>query len=58
MSIDALVHRYLEDRAGLAPAELDALIAGLRADPQLGASLREQLLLDDLLACSPSIGGT
>jgi len=50
MSVDVLIHRYLEDRAGLAPTELDALIAGLRADPQLAASLREQLLLDDLLA--------
>jgi len=50
MSIDELVQRYLEDRADLAPTELDALIAGLRADPQLAASLREQLLLDDLLA--------
>src|SRR5688572_28102847 len=50
MSIDALIHRYLEDRSGLAPTELDALIAALRDDQQLAASLREQLLLDDLLA--------
>src|SRR5688572_18411524 len=48
--MDSLLHRYLEDRANLAPRELDDLIAGLRADPELAASLRDQLLLDDLLA--------
>jgi Concanavalin A-like lectin/glucanases superfamily/FecR protein len=47
---DCLIYRYLEDRAGLTPDELDELIAGLRADPELAASLRDQLLLDDLLA--------
>src|SRR5438445_10181682 len=48
--IDLLLHRYLEDRDSLAARELDALIAALRADPELAGSLREQLLLDDLLA--------
>src|SRR5436190_13825585 len=48
--IDSLIHRYLEDRASLAGRELDELIAALRADPELACSLREQLLLDDLLA--------
>src|SRR5436190_7218971 len=48
--IDSLIHRYLEDRASLAARELDELIAALRADPELASSLREQLLLDDLLA--------
>src|SRR5438876_1752932 len=48
--IDLLLHRYLEDRDSLAARELDALIAALRADPELAANLRDQLLLDDLLA--------
>ena len=50
MPVDALLQRFLEDRSSLAPTELDALIAGLHDDPQLAASLREQLMLDDLLA--------
>jgi len=49
-NLDLLVHRYLEDRGSLAPRELDDLIAGLRADPELAITLRDQLLLDDLLA--------
>jgi hypothetical protein len=48
--MDSLLHRYLEDRASLAPRELDDLIAALRADPGQAASLRDQILLDDLLA--------
>src|SRR5205823_3675228 len=48
--LDFLVHRYLEDRSGLSDDELDALIAALRADPELADSLRDQMLLDDLLA--------
>src|SRR5436190_3281334 len=48
--IDSLIHRYLEDRASVASRELDELIAALRADPELAGSLRDQLLLDDLLA--------
>lgn len=47
---DSLLHRYLEDRSYLSPRDLDGLIAGLRADPELAASLRDQLVLDDLLA--------
>lgn len=50
MSLDTLIHRYLGDRAALAAGELDALIAGLRAEPARAVALREQLLLDDLLA--------
>src|SRR3954468_5841011 len=49
-NLDLLVQRYLEDRGGLSPREVDDLIAGLRADPELAITLREQLLLDDLLA--------
>src|SRR4029079_18256894 len=48
--IDLLVHRYLEDRDSLSTRECDALIAALRADPELAGRLRDQLLLDDLLA--------
>src|SRR5438067_1463700 len=48
--LNTLIHRYLEDRSCLDPVELNKLIAGLKADPELAASLREQLLLDDLLA--------
>src|SRR4029079_12976930 len=48
--IDLLVPRYLEARDSLTTREFDALIAALRADPQLAARLRDQLLLDDLLA--------
>ncbi len=47
---DFLMHRYLEDRSSLTADELDEFIAGLRADPELAANLRDQLLLDDLLA--------
>jgi concanavalin A-like lectin/glucanase superfamily protein/FecR-like protein len=47
---DSLIHRFLEDRGSLSPRELDELIAGLRADPQSAAALRDQLVLDDLLA--------
>src|SRR5438094_6422076 len=48
--IDLLVHRYLEDRDSLSSRELDALISALRSDPELAGNLRDQLLLDELLA--------
>src|SRR3954471_9310707 len=47
---DLLIHRYLEDRGSLSARDLDELIAGLRADSELAITLREQLILDDLLA--------
>ena len=49
-AIDSLIHRYLDDRQGLAEDEIDALVAGLRADPARAIELREQLLLDDLVS--------
>src|SRR5262245_16356318 len=49
-AIDLLVQRYVEDRESLAPRELDELITALRGDPELAASLHDQLVLDDLLA--------
>src|SRR5262245_57930716 len=48
--LDVLVHRYLEDRDSLSPRELDTLITALRIDPDLAIAVRDQLLLDDLLA--------
>jgi hypothetical protein len=50
IDLDSLVHRYLEDRDGLSPRELDDLIRGLQADPEFALKVREQLVLDDLLA--------
>ena len=50
MSLDVLINRFLDDRAALEPDELDALIAGLRAEPARAAQLREQLVIDDHLA--------
>lgn len=47
---DSLAQRFLDDRSGLTEAELDSLIATLRADADFAVKLREQLLLDDLLA--------
>lgn len=49
-NLDLLIHRYLEDRTSLSPREFDDLVGGLRADPELAVTLREQLVLDDLLA--------
>jgi hypothetical protein len=48
--IDSLAQRYLDDRSALSDRELDALISALKADAEFAAKLREQLLLDDLLA--------
>lgn len=48
--LDSLVHRYVEDRGSLTTGELDELIAALRADPEFAITVREQLVLDDLLA--------
>src|SRR5262245_23364099 len=48
--IDLLIHRYLEDRSSLDERELTALVAALKADPDLASGLRDQLMMDDLLA--------
>ena len=50
MSLDTLIHRYLDDRSALDAAELDELIALLKAEPARAVALREQLILDDLIA--------
>jgi hypothetical protein len=46
----ALINRFLEDRSALGPVELEALIDGLRSEPAWAVALREQLMVDDLLA--------
>ncbi|MDX1946162.1 MAG: FecR domain-containing protein [Pirellulaceae bacterium] len=50
MSLESLIERFVDDREQLAPEELDALVEGLRADPARAAELREQLVIDDLVA--------
>jgi hypothetical protein len=49
-TLDSLIERFLDDRAALAPDDLDALIAGLKAEPARAVALREHLMIDDLLA--------
>src|SRR3954463_12299241 len=46
---EELFHRFLEDPASLNEAELEELIAHLRAEPTKAVELREQLIIDDLL---------
>lgn len=48
--MDDLLNRYLDDRSALSAEELDELIALLRDEPARAVRLREQLVLDDLLA--------
>jgi len=50
MAPDDLVQRYLDNRSALLPPEMDELIAALRAEPARAAAVREQLMVDDLLA--------
>lgn len=50
LSLNELIQKYLDDQRELSSDELDALIAGLRAEPARAVELREQLLVDDLLA--------
>ncbi|HXT60184.1 MAG TPA: LamG-like jellyroll fold domain-containing protein [Pirellulales bacterium] len=45
-----IIRRFIEDRDGLSDEEMASLVATLRASPQLAAELKEQLLIDDLLA--------
>ncbi len=49
-NLDALVHRFLDDQSELSADELDELIAGLKAEPARAVALRQQLMVDDLLA--------
>ena len=49
MTDQELIHRFLEDPTGLTEADLEQLIAHLRAEPTKAVELREQLIIDDLL---------
>lgn len=46
---EELIHRFLEDPAGLSETDLEQLTAHLRAEPAKAVELREQLIIDDLL---------
>ncbi|MGI8982025.1 MAG: FecR domain-containing protein [Pirellulaceae bacterium] len=46
---EELIHRFLEDPSALTEADLEQLIAHLRAEPARAVELREQLIIDDLL---------
>ncbi|MBC7853939.1 MAG: FecR domain-containing protein [Pirellulaceae bacterium] len=46
---EELIHRFLEDPSALTEADLEQLIAHLRAEPARAIELREQLIIDDLL---------
>jgi hypothetical protein len=48
--LNDLIQRFLDEQRELSSDELDALIAGLRAEPARAVELREQLLVDDLVA--------
>jgi ferric-dicitrate binding protein FerR (iron transport regulator) len=48
--LDELTHRFLEDQLGLSPEDLDQLIDGLRADPARAMRLRDQMVVDCLIA--------
>jgi|GEM_PF-1723670 len=47
---DDLISRFVEDPGAATPEELDALIEALHEEPAMAVRLREQLILDDLLA--------
>lgn len=49
-NLDTLVQRFLDDQSELSADELDELIAGLKAEPARAVALRQQLMVDDLLA--------
>jgi ferric-dicitrate binding protein FerR (iron transport regulator) len=49
-SVDQLINRFVEDPGASSPEQLDELIAALREEPTKAVRLREQLMLDDLLA--------
>lgn len=49
MTDQEIIHRFLEDPAGLTEADLEQLISCLRTQPHKAVELREQLIIDDLL---------
>lgn len=48
--VEDLISRFVEDPGAATPEELDALIDALEQEPAMVVRLREQLMLDDLLA--------
>ena len=48
--VEDLIIRFVEDPGAATPEELDALIEALHEEPAMAVRLREQLMLDDLLA--------
>src|SRR5260221_9793586 len=48
--IQPLIDRFLEDPDGLSEPELAALVKEVEASPDLAEQLREQLVVDELLA--------
>lgn len=48
--ISDLIRRFIDDRDALAEDEYAQLVAAVRADPELAAQLRDQLLIDDALS--------
>ena len=48
--VSDIIRRFIEDRDAIGDEEMAMLVATLRASPQLAAELKEQLLIDDLLA--------
>lgn len=45
-----LMRRFVEDRESLSNEEMEALIAALRSQPELALELKDQLVVDELLA--------
>lgn len=48
--VEELISRFVEDPGAATPEELDALIEALHEEPAMVVRLREQLMLNDLLA--------
>ncbi len=48
--VDDLISRFVEDPGAATPEQLEELTAALREQPEMAVRLREQLMLDDLLA--------
>ncbi|HVW00794.1 MAG TPA: FecR domain-containing protein [Planctomycetaceae bacterium] len=45
-----LMQRFVEDRDQLSESELESLLSAVRGEPQLASELKEQLIIDELLA--------
>ena len=54
-NIETLVERFLDDRDLLSEEELDALVAAAKDDSSIAATLKDQLVIDELLAQSMAV---